>query len=1284
MQVLRKPETLARCNPKTGVERILETIPIIADCKQRMKLRVRRRRCRCQTQPVLIRKGACRSDCIRRTLWRRHVPTADGYCQPRYRLYQQACCCPKPQLLGSQCYPEKGILEFGLRVFRLYDGKCFRQDRFHVKTVECPQNERLLQTELPNGLIRVEKRRNIFEGCKCVPQTQVIFENRTCPAPTIMIRCTKSGPDLFVIETTTTRWRMSKVGSPCVRLNTVVDQRPVDCSKKELISAVTCRFDPQRHASVRIDRVLSSTNDGCRCVANPVEETVRVCHCMKAERRVTCDRHRGVLTQTVTNYELSGDRTRCVPHVTRRIWRPTCNPIGPQRVERTACNPATGLYYEIFSEYESKGCRCLKRLWRLPARCRCPSQIIKTRCLSHGIREVTTTSFSLTSRGTCVNTTLKHAERVGCRVPSTLFRPFLGSRVQRSPVHPDRVRHIQACGSGGPCQQKILEFAVEIAQNCSCRLTVRRLTRACCCPATSPNVVTPVRRHCDPRQGAVIHRKVDWLLQDGHCRPTVHEAVKPIDCGRHLVLKPIELCVNGSQKHVLQKSTRIGCRCVRQHQIVIKPCLCDAIGAAEVVFLVDESVGRRQLYYRERVHQLLYKAVELFLSPNHNQMHSSMYRFAVVKFASAPVMAFNLHELDHPMQMLERMRAVASFDSGGADLDRVLRFTLNEILPLRRPTVPILLYLITDGEALSLKNPNDWKTKLQTRYGDVQLNLIAMGGRPDRVQFMSQFVTQPKAIHLLSIPLSDSSANKVGRLVETLCKRACPANHLKQTLCSHKTGCIGRVYVHSYRFNVSQGKCVGMTQIKLRRCCCPHKPYHLQSSCRGNHVTYTAAHWQLTSSGACTKFVTKRDATAALIKRCSPPSEVRVGLCSANGFALEWTIRRSFDACKCKVTKSRRVVRCRCGPSHRRKRCIDDKLLITEILSQQLIRGECHPLKILRRQELKCPGPSVFKANCDTMTCQRRVSIVHHIPHGCRCERRVQVRHETCCCRGPKTVRYEGCKFDALKSFVEQTIEPALTSGACVRRTRHHFEPVVCPLNPRSVRHQCRHAPRTVGLPSVPDPALMVRMVEHFWWKIHSCECRQQRRMQMEACGCAQPTDSLQSRCNRASGVLVTYSRQLRLEVDGTRKVQGVAVELPDLAHARCRPDYKLVTVRKINCPKPKLFTTPCQPEIDGRYYNTVQLHRWVRRGCSCVNQAPHVVEKNVCECRRNRLVTQCRVDRPGGVRRLLHVKVIREKITELPRPDGRFKRVCKLIPPQHSVHAIGERLYTHLSFILS
>lgn len=82
----------------------------------------------------------------------------------------------------------------------------------------------------------------------------------------------------------------------------------------------------------------------------------------------------GVLIYQNVYYEVSGDKSRCLPRRSRRVIKITCSPVGPQYKGRTQCDAETGNFFHIYEEFKRVGCQCLKKELRIPGRCKCPEQ----------------------------------------------------------------------------------------------------------------------------------------------------------------------------------------------------------------------------------------------------------------------------------------------------------------------------------------------------------------------------------------------------------------------------------------------------------------------------------------------------------------------------------------------------------------------------------------------------------------------------------------------------------------------------------------------------------------------------------------------------------------------------------------------------------------------------------------------------------------------------------------------------------------------------------------------
>ncbi|VDQ01217.1 unnamed protein product [Trichobilharzia regenti] len=348
---LGKPEYDKRCNPKTGIETIRQKLPIVENCKLRYRVNVYYRKCKCKTQPRLIRQSECSSNCKVRLTWIMERMTLDGKCKYYYRVKENDCCCPTEKKLGSFCN----------------------------RTNVCKRNEKIVQHQQPNGWVRIEKQFYIRDGCTCVQKFAVDYDKWNCPAPVTKRRCVQTNSEQFVLETVSTKWKLSDSKPICSRLDTIINRVPVDCSEEYVNKSDKCVLNLGRHAFVRVDQVTTFHADGCRCIENNVRQGFTVCKCIRPHKEKSCLYSEGILTYQNVHYEVSGDKSRCIPRRTRQVFKVACSPIGPQYRGRTQCDPKTGNFYHLYEESKRVGCKCVKNELRIPGKCKCPKPTTEMR-----------------------------------------------------------------------------------------------------------------------------------------------------------------------------------------------------------------------------------------------------------------------------------------------------------------------------------------------------------------------------------------------------------------------------------------------------------------------------------------------------------------------------------------------------------------------------------------------------------------------------------------------------------------------------------------------------------------------------------------------------------------------------------------------------------------------------------------------------------------------------------------------------------------------------------------
>ncbi|CAH8657077.1 unnamed protein product [Schistosoma margrebowiei] len=1269
---LGKPEYNRKCNPKTGMETVVQKLPYIENCRRQYRVNVIHRKCKCNTKPRLIRQSQCSPECKVRYTWLMEKITPEGHCKFYYRVQDKSCCCPTEINLGTFCNRSIGLLETGYRNFTLINGKCLSKDRFIGKRIVCKKNEKIVKYQQPNGWIRIEKQVNIRDGCNCVRKLIVDYDKWNCPPPITQRRCVQANSEQFVLETISTKWKLSESKPTCSRLDTIIDRVPIDCSEEYVNKSTKCVMSAGRHALVRIDQVTTFHADGCRCIENSVRRVFTVCKCTRPHREKSCLYSEGVLIHQNVYYEVSGDKSRCLPRRSRRVIKITCSPVGPQYKGRTQCDAETGNFFHIYEEFKRVGCRCLKKELRIPGRCRCPEQRSEMRCSMQNVQQLNTTTYELNPKGTCTKSYKLQYKYIKCPLSDDLLQESTDYKVQQSQ---SLIKHIYKCGSAGKCMRIIQEYKTYTNYKCKCITERKQYREACCCP-TEPDMIqfnlpnnssqsVTVNTLCDPDKGLILNNTIRWNLEHGRCWPVIHRTILPVVCDKKEFFKPITVCRQGQQKNLHQREIREGCKCKLSKRIVTKPCTCDPLGIADVIFLVDETVKSRQMNYSYYVNKILKYTVNVFYESSQSSNIDEQFRFGVIKYSLRANIVSNLKSYPGLYELYAEIKKL-TFNGRQSDLRVALNTVKNKILSQIRPGASLILYLITDAvvnQPTGVKQLSDY-----LKLHNVQINaILLMSGHIYHETLFKQLVSPPTALHLVRLKaMNGQFESRLSRIADTICKKVCPVNHKKESQCSRQTNCIGRVYNYMYRYNPVKGLCIGKTIVERKQCCCMQE-VRRKTTCENNHLIQYTENWQLTTNGFCEQYVTRRDVTGLTISQCTPANQTFIKTCNIRGEAVQVTIYRYMENCKCKTKQTDKIVRCRCTKKHNTKTCFGDDLIVYHYHFERLLEGECLPQRRDVHKKLACKRPEISKSPCDSLTCQERITIVNYVAQRCICKRFVTVKHQTCCCKGNRTSNYVGCKHNDVKVFEEKVFDPKVRDGSCVQRVSYYFQPITCPNKPSITYHSCRrfNVEDSVKQGNYAndrvDPGLIYRLVEKVTWKIQDCDCRRYYESYFEACGCDESVIinnfvTTKNRCDQQTGAIMNYKQKVRLEIVGIPYEYTKLNRLNKLSDAKCRPYYVIESVRKIICPETQTSIGPCEPAENGRSYRAIKVNRWKQSNCVCQNLPPILIEKQICSCLPVRLQKKC-----VGYKNKLQIYVIKEKLIKTKLSSGKYKYECKI-----------------------
>ncbi|BHF74423.1 hypothetical protein SprV_0501750900 [Sparganum proliferum] len=1186
-------------------------------------------------------------------------------CKSAVQTYQTRCKCNLQTSFVRQtaCSKDCKITIIQQREKLTSDGVCKPELIAQVKKCCCPPPTVIRRScDSSNGMSSITTRSFKLVQGECIPVDQTTTQATQCPKVSRRTQCVELSDQQQAWKTVLVMWKSSTKQSACSRREIFTKLQPVVCSiPPQNISE--CYFDAKRHAFVRRILNFKTRLEGCHCVSEPPAVTFQVCSCAKPVRRVKCEKKDGVIHASRVRFEISADGTHCVAHETRKTWRKVCFPSMPLLRSQTTCaDSKDGQRYKVYMHKVREGCNCVARETRVAFPCACPAAVQRTDCSNENTQVETSISYVRQPDGSCERQQKIRRLPVECKLPANLQLSGREYTVRLS-ANGTVVEHVYACGSS--CLRKVLTASVSGPRNCKCAVLWQESTEACCCRGASTKSLAvatteaaftqPNRiwRDCSGPNAMLIRHQRRWYLQNGICRAFTFTHAEPL--------------------------------------------VCITLSKAEVVFLVDESVSSRIDGYSLRVRELLKHTIRTFKSDRLDGSGTD-YRFAVVKYASSPSIAFNLDDYDVSPPMLHHVDNL-HYEGRLSNLGRALDLTNREVLSRSRKDIAKMIYLISDG-VNDISAAPDMAAAL--RASGVQINVLAFGSDKRGHIFLSKLASEPKQRHFVVLRTRQRTKELSDWLIQTLCLRACPPSKVTRGACSRKTNCVGYIYSHVYQYSPVHGRCLGTTRRRAYECCCPQEP-RSNTRCVNGRLINTKEVWRLRVNKlgipACHQFKLEKDVTPILEKGirdlprfvvrlvyhlialpfhplndlvvagCSLTATVVQGTCLPDGTRTDKIITKRLVDCQCKEFVKSYQRRCFCPAKKSKTQCYSDKVQETTQILSRLVDGQCEEIVDVTRSTIVCSEPKVFATKCDSLTCQRRVVFVEERAHQCKCVRSLKAMRETCCCPAREPIKRTSCAHDDTKLLAVAKTGFVNSLRTCLTTEEFTYEAVACPTEPIITRSSCRAtqaseepALRSEGAARL-DPHLLYRRVTIEQVQLTNCQCTRRRHSVFEVCGCREPERRLVRRCHQKQGILVTYEQNYQLTVveDNQTYVGGKALgrRVSSLLQAHCRPTFSAQIVTRTVCPDSNMLTGPCVRSggDEGRAYRRVEFEEWQREGCECKKAAPRIVRK-LCGCRKNVWYRQeCRKTeaQPGGV---LVIHRIREKLAS---QSGKELPVCKV-----------------------
>ncbi|VDM16626.1 unnamed protein product [Hydatigera taeniaeformis] len=1352
------------CDNATGLATVSKLQPVVEKCQCKTQLQHYKVPCKCKALEKVVHKSPCnKTTCLSTVTYAYEVPdaTANGGCITKKAVKEVKCCCP-PSQKEHFCEPSSGMSGTRVREFHLLNGQCVPVMRItSEQPLICPHNETTITKTLKSGKIRFLRKTTVREGCRCRNKSEIVYSQWECPKSTRNKTCVKlNGTNQFAWLTTVSNWRLSSDEVPTCKHHEVrTDVSPVICPPPNITQSI-CFFVEALHGFVRNVTIHNVRAVDCECVLDEPKIKVEICNCSQPVVNFAFAETEGIVTKTIIQFNATSDKSRCVPHEIQTKWSLICFPTKPVLRITTACK--SGRFYKIYTKRAREGSTCRTLVKRVSRLCNCPKPVTTQRCLSDGITKIITTIRYTRHRlgGPCEREERAVKVITSCDKLSEdelragrdyTIRPTAGNSTHS-------VLHVYPCGTGGSaCTRHVVQVTIARALD-GCRCVVRRKegSEACCCNAEGVlgSNEKPMKTQwvdCESMGYPIsVRQQKTWHLMDGKCWPLTFTSSKPLICSNKEVVRPVGTCINGTQRFLVIKSVQSDCRCKTVKSIESRPCcelllhillslqnnyvlcivlipkilpqmslvayllysiqssmlsiflpVCQTVSAAEVIFMVDESVSSRDSDYSRRVRDILHLTIHTFKDTRNGTLEA--FRFAVVKYSSNPSIAFNLGQYGESAPMLSHVERI-NYEGRLSNINKALTLVKTEVLPRVRTGVTTMVYIISDGVNDESAGASQIASEL-TAAG-IQIFALAVGVDARGHAFLRNLTSKPRSRHFMIYTLEEKADVLSNWLINSLCIQACPESTQTRSPCSRETGCLGHIFEHSYRFSADLGKCIGTSTKRPYRCCCLETPREVRQCVNGSLIL-TKELWKLSNSknglSVCQHFKIEQDVTGQLLREC-PSEEIQRGICTSDGVRTEVTIRRKVEDCECKVIREETTKRCICDSKARKEeRCIGGNVALLTIREEVLnADGYCEEKETVVNRTISCSEPKMVVGACDPLTCKRRVVYVREQPEECKCKELVKTLFEPCCklfhffielvyrqiscpeavpishlaikdeltigailhfpegCLAPKLgAKGDDCLNGSTKVTIETSVHFSERKRACVTKTERTYEPVECPKGPVFIESECVHIGNDTDVETDsatrPDPNLLYRRVEVASWDLTDCRCLASRRWEFETCGCRQAENPEVHECHDKEGILISYYQSYQLSVSGINETyvgsEAVGRRFNQLKQASCVPVLSDRKVLQTVCPDDVVSYGPCvyKDDGDGRAFRRVTTQMWQREGCKC-KQLPVNVTKELCGCRRKVWIQKRCSSEPKDKEAVLLINVLRERLLQTPR----------------------------------
>ncbi|CAH8641080.1 unnamed protein product [Heterobilharzia americana] len=958
-------------------------------------------------------------------------------------------------------------------------------------------------------------------------------------------------------------------------------EKPVHCK----LGLLKEKLMNPRSDGTRLIQSIYGYRDKCQCKIR-IEEKLCNQSCPKSVYKVECDPGSRELVHKQIDYVNVG--CSCETRIYKRRTKVFCPKYS--NLISSLCSPITKIETRMYKVHFQKGCECKENVTVKTRRCGCPKDHFSD-------KRCDTTNNKLVS----IRTHYELLDSACLPQKSLVEEPINCDTYTMKELRQNNGRKFKKLTCDEATGRAQLITYVWVPKNCECTRVKRILREGLCkCPKTHTLM------HCDSETNAWVRRIITYRLDKENLMCQKHETHRsqPTFCPPSAIQwRPCDI-QRGSRQLILTYYRRSHCHCIKQKQILSKPCGCQS-GNPQITRKCDPIQGILQTIthkyqWNDKSNECV-KVDVVKTMPVVCRIQPHIVRGKCVNGKLKETVIHNIPDANN-CTCRKQIRTYERDCRCSTEFIRIGNCSLT-----RAYWKEILLEQQWDDRQQKCMIKKSVKTKRYCRCPPKRVNTACDNGYVVRTE-ISFKLNKLRAICQQIV--SQSRFKPVCKETDGLRKskkyQSLFYRHL-QTKCDRST-CTRGLETYANEYNPRTCKC-GWKLVSKKRCtCCGCPKPSLSYTCENERFLIVDITYYTTKQHRCGHECMRRVRTVKHKMSCGnypPPSQSYWSQCDRT------TCQQSFISpvykvknCRCILTPKvidKRTCCCLKG-EEKETFCRNGQLDVythrTHLQNWQCVRStkkETVPIVCSKAVKIKY-------GECRPQTCRRPVFLIKSVadPNNCKCRQHQIVKEERECCCLRRSHQRLLCVGNC-KVVIQQKYKFDAVNERCVKEN--------------FIRRKCPKCPSPNVLEGTCDTTgTCLKPIRHINYVIKGCQCQSVEQIRHVRCCCPAPRQ-LGSKCLADKGII--QNKNIYYELEKDRCIKRVKIE-----------------EKQVICPQniEKNLSGENQFCDPNSCLQIVTTFKWSRIGCKCIKQLLTVPQ--VCCC-TNRIAQSKKNCLPNGTIRL-------------------------------------------------